>query len=153
MTNSTNDQDPIGSAPNFRFKVDFGNEMKEIPFQRVSGLETENNLTEYQKGSDPVFSRVKMPVLTKAGDINLRQGIFANDDKFRNWRQEIRMNTINKSTVLIKLLDDTGKVVMQWTLNNAWPTKISSADLSSEGNEIAVESVEIAYETLIVSNQ
>jgi phage tail-like protein len=37
---------------------------------------------------------------------------------------------------------------MVWTLNNAWPTKITGTDLKSE-NEIAVESVEMAYETLV----
>ena len=28
---------------------------------------------------------------------------------------------------------------MTWTLNNAWPSKISSTDLKSDANEVAVE--------------
>jgi phage tail-like protein len=50
------------------------------------------------------------------------------------------------NNLLAELID--GKV---WTLNNAWPTKVTGTDLKSEGNEVAVESVEIAYETLVIS--
>jgi len=50
------------------------------------------------------------------------------------------------------LLDENGTVTMQWQLNNAWPTKITSTDLKSDGNEVAVDTLEIAHEQLIVTN-
>lgn len=62
------------------------------------------------------------------------------------------MNTIQRRTILIKLLDETGKVTMQWQLNNAWPTKITSTDLKSDGNEVAVDTIEIAHEMLTITN-
>ena len=40
---------------------------------------------------------------------------------------------------------------MIWTLNNAFPTKLTGTDMKSDGNEVAVESIEIAYETLKVA--
>jgi phage tail-like protein len=46
-----------------------------------------------------------------------------------------------------------GGVTMQWTLRNAWPTKISSTDLKSDGNEVAVDTLEIAYEDLDITNK
>jgi phage tail-like protein len=42
--------------------------------------------------------------------------------------------------------------MMVWTLTNAWPTKITGADLNAEGNEVAVESLEIAHEGLTIAN-
>jgi phage tail-like protein len=54
--------------------------------------------------------------------------------------------------VLIKLLDEAGKTTMQWQLNNAWPTKITCTDLKSDGNEVAVDTLEIAHEQLIITN-
>jgi len=53
--------------------------------------------------------------------------------------------------VIVNLLDESGAVAMTWTLNNAFPTKITGTDLKSDGNEVAVESVELAYETLVIS--
>jgi phage tail-like protein len=65
---------------------------------------------------------------------------------------EISMNTIKRRTVIIKLLDEKGKVIMQWTLNNAWSTKITSTDFKSDGNEVAIDTLEIAHEQLIIAN-
>jgi phage tail-like protein len=83
--------------------------------------------------------------------VTLRKGIFANDKKFWDWYAEIKMNTIKRRTVVVSLLDESASPKMTWTLNNAWPTKLTGTDLKSEGNEVAVESLEIAYETLVVA--
>jgi len=37
---------------------------------------------------------------------------------------------------------------MTWTLSNAFPTKITVTDMKADGNEVAVESIELAYEGL-----
>ena len=138
--------------PKFRFEVDFGTDLKGIAFQEVSGMDVENQIIEYRHGNSPLFSTQKMPGITKYGNITMRRGVFVNDDSFWKWHQEILMNTIKRRTVLIKLLDEAGKVTMQWQLNNAWPTKITSIDLKSDGNEVAVDSIEIAHEQLIITN-
>ena len=39
---------------------------------------------------------------------------------------------------------------MVWTLQNAWPTKITSADLKADWNEVAVETLEIAHEGMTI---
>ena len=62
------------------------------------------------------------------------------------------MNTIKRVTVVIRLLDEKGNPTMVWTLQNAWPTKVSGTDLKSDGNEVAVETLEIAHEGLTVAN-
>ena len=58
------------------------------------------------------------------------------------------MNTIKRVPVTISLLDEGRAPTMVWTLANAWPTKITGTDLKSDGNEVAVESIEIAHEGL-----
>ena len=62
------------------------------------------------------------------------------------------MNTVQPQTVIIKLLDETGNAVVMWTLNNARPVKISGADLKSDGNEVAVDTIEIVHEGLTIAN-
>ena len=52
----------------------------------------------------------------------------------------------------IKLLDENAGTTMSWVLLNAWPTKITSPDLKSDGNEVAIETIEIAHEGLTIAN-
>ena len=135
----------------FRFEVDLGTNMKGIAFQEVSGLDEDNQVIEYRKTNSPLFSTEKMPAITKYRNITLKRGVFVNDDSFWKWHQEMMMNTIKRRTVLIKLLDEAGAVTMQWELQNAWPTKITSTDLKSDGKEVSIDSIEIAHEQITIT--
>ena len=112
----------------------------------MSGLDSEIQPIEYRHGNSPVFYPIKMPGLGKVGNVTMRKGIFVGDAKFSAWYNEIKMNTIKRGPVVINLLDETGKPAMVWTLNNAWVTKITGPDLKAEGNEIAIETLELAHE-------
>jgi phage tail-like protein len=120
-------------------------------FQEVSGLESEAQVIEYRAGNSAIFSTIKMPGLKKVGNVTMKKGIFVTDSKLWTWFSSIAMNTIARSTVVVNLLDETGAPRMIWTLNNAFPTKLTGTDMKSDGNEVAVESIEIAYETLKVA--
>ena len=39
-----------------------------------------------------------------------------------------------------------------WVLSNAWVTKYNGADLNASTSEVAIESVELAYEELTIPN-
>jgi phage tail-like protein len=143
-------QDNVWPLPKFYFAVQLGDDAS-INFQEVNGLESETKPIEYRHGNSPVFYPIKMPGLGRVGNVTMKKGIFVNDQRFWGWYNEIKMNTIKRRTVVVNLLDETGTPKMVWTLNNAWPTKITGTDLKSEGNEVAVESVEIAFETLTVA--
>ncbi len=138
--------------PKFRFEVDLGTELQGVAFQEVSGMDKEVQVIEYRHSNSPLFSVQKMPGIAKYGNVTMKRGVFVNDNNFWEWMDQIAMNTIARRVVLIKLLDENGDVTMQWQLNNAWPTKISGTDLKSEGNEVAVDTLEIAHEQLIVTN-
>lgn len=140
----------IWPLPKFRFAVNLGDEMKDVAFQEVSGLEAEAQVIEYRASNSAQFSTIKMPGIAKYGNVTLKRGVFVNDNNFWQWMDEIKMNTIKRRTVIIRLLDESGLPTMTWTLSNAWPTKISSTDLKSDGNEVAVESIEVAFETLTI---
>jgi phage tail-like protein len=149
--NATSENEPW-PLPKFQFQVDFGTDLMGISFQEVSGLDLETQVIEYRKSNSPTFSTIKMPGIVKNGNITMKKGIFKNNDFFDNWHKQIDMNTITRRTVIIKLLDETGKPTMRWQLTNAWPTKITGNDLKAGGNEIAVESIEIAHEGITISN-
>lgn len=145
-------QDAVWPLPKFYFKVTLGSQDNTTSFQEVSGLDTETQPIEYRHGDNKLFSTIKMPGISKSGNVTLKKGIFVNDNKFWIWYDAIEMNLIKRETVVIELLDEKGGTTMSWTLANAWPTKITGTDMKSDANEVAVESIEIAHEGLTIAN-
>ncbi len=134
----------------FHFKVKWDSAV--MSFEEMSGLDVEAQPIEYRHGDSPVFSAIKMPGLKKYGNVTMKNGVFKSDNKFWDWFNHIKMNTVMRVPVTISLLDEEGKPTMVWTLTNAWPTKVTGTDLKAEGNEVAVETIEIAHEGLTTSN-
>lgn len=145
-------QDAVWPLPKFYFTVNLGSQDSTVSFQEVSGLETETQPIEYRHGDNKLFSTIKMPGISKVGNVTLKKGIFVNDNNFWKWYDAIKMNIIKRETVVIQLLDEKGKATMTWTLSNAWPTKITGTDLKSDANEVAVETLELAHEGLTIAN-
>src|ERR1700755_1691636 len=104
--------------PKSRFEVDLGPSMTGIAIREVSGMDVEHQIIEYRASNSALFSVEKMPGIVKYGNVTMKRGVFVNDNTFWKWHNEINMNTIKRRTVLIKLLDENGKVTMQWQLNN-----------------------------------
>jgi len=140
----------VWPMPKFHFEVKWDAEV--MSFQEVSGLDIEAQPIEYRHGDSPEFSTIKMPGIKKTGNVTMKKGIFKSDNKFWDWFNEIKMNTIKRVPVTISLLDEAGAPTMVWTLANAWPSKITGTDLKSDGNEVAIESIEIVHEGLVIAN-
>jgi len=140
----------VWPIPKFSFQVKW--DANVMSFQEVSGLSIETTPIEYRHGDSPAFSTIKMPGIKKYGNVTMKKGVFKSDNKFWDWFNQIKMNTIKRVPVIISLLDEAGKPTMVWTLANAWPTKITGTDLKAEGNEVAVETIEIAHEGLTIAN-
>jgi phage tail-like protein len=133
--------------PKFHFKVEWGSG-NILSFQEVSGMDVQSEEIKYRAGDSPVFSPVKMPGLKKYSNVTMKKGVYKGDNKFWEWLNEIKMNTIARKNVIISLLDEEHNPTMIWTLKKAWPTKITGTDLKSEGNEVAIETIEIVHEGL-----
>ena len=135
--------------PKFYFQVKWG--ANSMSFQEVSGLDVQSEEMKYRAGDSPIFAPSKMPGMMKFGNVTMKKGVFKGDNKFWEWMAQIKASTVARQTVIISLLDETGKPSMIWTLRNAWPTKISATDLKAEGNEVAIESIEIVHDGLTIT--
>lgn len=144
-------QGAVWPMPKFYFSVKWG--ATEISFQEVSGLDAQSEEIKYRHGNSKSFAVIKMPGMMKYGNVTMKKGVFKDDNQFYEWLMKIKMNLIERVSVIISLLDQEGNPVMVWTLANAWPTKISSTDLKSEGNEVAIETIEIAHEGLTIEKK
>jgi phage tail-like protein len=134
----------------FHFQVQWGG--TKIGFSEVSGLEVQTEVIEYREGSGPVHSSIKMPGLKKFSNITLKRGIVKGDNEFFQWWNSIKLNTVERRDITISLLNENHEPVVNWKVVNAFPVKIKCSDLKASGNEVAIETLEIANEGIIIEN-
>lgn len=150
MTNEgSSPSNDVWPKPKFSFQVEWPSAI--ATFQEVSGLSSEAQPIEYRHDDQPVFSTIKMPGIKKTGHITMKKGIFKSDNNLTDWLNEIKMNTIKREYITIKLMDESGAPTMIWTLANAWPTKISGQNITNN-SEVHVDSIEIVHEGITISN-
>lgn len=137
--------------PKFHFQVDWGG--TRIGFTEVSGLDVETEVIEYRDGASPEFSKIKMPGMQKYANITMKRGVFQSDNDYFKWWNTVSLNTVERRDVTVSLLNEAHEPVMVWKVKNAWPTKIASTDLKADGNEISVETVELAHDGLSIQNE
>ena len=143
-------QDNYWPMPKFYFSVDIGDDT-DISFQEVSGLNIETDLVEYRHGNSSTFSLIKMPGLMKYQDIELKRGVFADDNALFELIDQIALNTYTRVAVQIRLLDETETARVTWDLVNAFVSKITPTDLNSQTSDAAIESMTIVHEGLTIT--
>lgn len=136
--------------PKFHFSVEWGG--SRIGFTEVTGLDRSLEVIEYRDGSSFEYSKIKMPGLEKYSNITLKRGTFADDNEYFAWLNTVQMNKIERRDVTISLLNESHEPVMVWRVKNAFPVKVQSSDLKADGNEVAIETLEIAHEGLTMES-
>ncbi len=139
--------------PKFHFDVTAGD--LEGGFTEVSGLDIETEPIEYREGNMPEFSKLKMPGMQKYSNITLKRGTFKGINSFYDWwRSGVQEadHSAYQRDMSIKLKNESGDIVVTWSAKNAWPIKVQSTDLKADGNEIAIESMEIVHEGLTITH-
>jgi phage tail-like protein len=137
--------------PKFHFQVEWGG--AKIGFTEVTGLEVSTDVIEYRDGASPEYHKIKMPGMQKFSNITLKRGIFQGDNDYFNWWNSVTLNTIERRDVVISLLNENHEPVVVFKVKNAWPVKVQSTDLKADGNEVAIESIEIAHEGMVIQNE
>lgn len=136
--------------PKFHFLVQWGG--TRIGFTEVTGLDMQVEAIEYREGSSPEYSKIKMPGMHKFSNITLKRGTIEGDSDFYKWVNTINLTVVERRDIVISLLNEAHTPVMTWKAKNAFPVKVQASDLKSDGNEVAIETLEIAHEGLNILN-
>ena len=99
----------------------------------------------YREGADPQSSARLLPGRVTYDRVTLRRG-FAGDPTLFQWWQAVAEGNLDRRDVAIVLLDESRQPVARWKLRRAWPAKYVAATLNALGNDVVVESVELAHE-------
>jgi phage tail-like protein len=132
--------DPYG---NFNFLVEIDG-IARAAFQEVSGFDSTIDVIEHREGGENTTLR-KLPGMTKYSNISLKWGI-TDDQELYQWHRQIVQGDILRRNGSIVLLDRAGGEVARWNFYRAWPTKYDGPDFNAEGNDVAIETLELAHE-------
>lgn len=130
-------------------------------FTECSGLQVETSVYKHKEGGRNNTTLV-FPEHSSHGNVTLKRGITFWDDLLLEWHHDIVKGEFsinprlpgplrrNQKPTAIVLLDEERDEMWRWTLIGAIPVKWVGPDLKATGNEIAIESLEIAYEGIEV---
>ncbi|MDX1910225.1 MAG: phage tail protein [Saprospiraceae bacterium] len=137
-------------VPKFHFSVDWGG--TRLGFTEVSGLDVQLEVIEYRAGDSPEYFKTKQPGMKKFSNITLKRGTFVGDNQFYDWLNTVQLNKIERRDVTITLLNENHEPIVVWKVKNAFPTKVQSTDLKADGNEVAIETMELVHEGLTIES-
>ena len=151
VVNGQNDQRKDAySAFSFRVEVGEGDDQQVAFFKSVSGLSVETEVVDYQEGGNTGPIR-KLAGATRYANLRLTRA-FTGDRSLFDWHATIQKPNPVRVNGRISMLDRQGTLVATWTFVNAFPVKWSGPDFDASTNEIALETIEIAHEGLIMSD-
>ena len=137
--------------PKFHFQVEWNG--SKVGFTEGTGLEVETEMIEYRNGDSKEYSKLRMAGLRKYANISLKRGTFASDNEFfKWWKTGALLGEVERRDVTISLLNEAHEPVVIWNVKRAWPIKVTATDLKADGNEVAIESMEIVHEGLVIEN-
>lgn len=137
---------PIDPWLIFNFLVEIDG-ITRAAFQECSGFDSTIDVIEHREGGENTTLR-KLPGMTKYSNITLKRGI-TDDTELYDWHRKTVLGDIERKNGSIVLLDRKGEEVARWNFVRAWPTKWDGPDLNAEGNDIAIETLEMAHEGVV----
>lgn len=130
--------------PKFHFRVEFGGVV--MGFTEVSGLTPEANADD-KGGSIVNIAKRKIPGMQKWSNVTMKRGMLLSSGKtyLDLFKKNGSLKTEKRGATL-RLYDEQHQLVNEWKLKNAWPAKLQAADLKADGNEVAIELMELVCE-------
>ena len=140
MANPSEFLDPQG---NYNFHVEIDG-ISRAAFHEATGLDSSIDVIEHREGGWNLSPR-KLTGLTKHSNIVLKWG-FSVDRELIDWHQKVVGGEIDRRDGSIVLLDRRGQEVARRNFTRAWPAKYDGPNFNAEGNDVAIESLELAHE-------
>jgi phage tail-like protein len=129
------------------FYVDIGDER--AVFSEVTGLQAETEITPFKEGGFNEQAHM-LPGSTKVGNITLKRGI-SQSNVFFSWYLTVMNGKVSRRDVLIKMYFNGRETPLYvWQLVKAFPCKWSGPNFNAKDSVIAIETLELAHEGLIL---
>jgi phage tail-like protein len=137
----------VDPARNYNFIIEIAGDAYGT-FMECSGPEATTEVIEQRVGGDQGVR--KLPGRTTFSDITLKYGVTATPTLWE-WRAAIirgDVPTPKKSGAIVVFDIRNNSEVARWAFDGAWPTKWTGPALDARSNEVAVETLVLAVESL-----
>lgn len=116
-------------------------------WSKIEGLGYSYQVTEYREGGvNSYIHKIVGPV--RYENVRLSRPVDSDSEMVGLWLAS-NLIKIVPQTMSIEALDSQGKSVTQWNLVNVVPVKWTGPSLDVNGNQIAMETLELAYDEMI----
>lgn len=135
----------------FNFRVEIDNVPDPVAgFRECSGLSLTTDAVDYREGKDIPLTVRKLTGLRKHNNIVLKRGITKARKELWSWYKNVINGVEDRRSIAIILQDEEHKDVMRWNIKLAWPCKWEGPSVNATGNDVAVESIEICHEGVLL---
>jgi phage tail-like protein len=134
-------QDPYR---NFRFRIEIDG-VQAAAFSEVTIAATTTDVIEYRDGTDPAAVR-KLPGLHRFGNVTLKRGLTQSAELWQWHKQVLSGDPQLRRRVVIVVLDESGNDQVRFVVSDAWPVRYEVGALVAKGNDVAIETLELANE-------
>lgn len=137
-------QDPLR---NFRYRLEI-NGIDQAGFAEVAIGDLSTEPIEYREG-DEITTVRKLNGLNKYANVTLKWGI-TESTELAEWHYLVVDDSTPlddaRRTVVIRVQNEAGEDKAAFEVTRAWPCKYDPSDLNGKGNEVAIDSLELANE-------
>jgi phage tail-like protein len=136
----------------FQFMVSIGDYGGvDSSFQEVSGLELSMDVDELREGGENRFMH-QLPTGVKQKRLTLKRGVAPISSPLVKWCRSTLEGgltvKIKPASVAVELLDANGNPLRIWSFVNAYPVRWEIDSFNSTKNEVALETIELAYQIM-----
>lgn len=132
----------------YNFRLELGTKAV-AGFRECSGLSFTTDVVEYREGTDIPLHPRKLTGLSKKANIGLKKGITDNKELFK-WYKTALDGPVERRDGSIVLQDEQHKDVLRWNFENGWISKWEGPMMNATSNDVALESIEICVEEVLL---
>lgn len=132
----------------FHFRLDIddlGESNRDIGFREISGIEASISEMTYEEGGENRFVH-RLPERVSYNNLVLKRGVIKGSDLIKWFRDAVESFRFDPKSVLVTLLNEDHEPLEAWNFINAYPVKWSVDSFDAMNNEIAVETIELAFQ-------
>jgi phage tail-like protein len=110
---------------------------------KCDGLAVEYEVMEYMEGGMNDYVH-RLPGRRKYQNVKLTRPLDKDSAEVAKWVAKLGTE-VQRNNAEISVMDPDGNLVVQWNLEGAYPVKWSGPSLDATGNQVAIETLEIAH--------